>query len=282
MSCPCLETLLVERPNRAHQRPEDIGWIDMCQLFVVRSLVIYLWWCFICSWCISCFCKSLCYCFPVPTCSCYSWSHNLWNHEMLQTSLQTSKHPSMLQTSKPWYPSTHPNIHPSISMHRSIQTSKQSSQFTNSTPQPMCQRNEASLKGAPRRIRILNSPKPFKIMRLLKGISRSYAAVFLLVFLCPFSHKATQAHWQWHKPHTRTRRPAEFKRGMHQTNNDILWFGNERRVITYLLVLMHANTRNKFRNQCEQKYCCGMENRCIGKRKVDTRLNLVQCEFLSR
>ena len=77
------------------------------------------------------------------------------------------------------------------------------------------------------------------------------------------------------EPHTRTRRPAEFKRGMHQTNNDILWFGNERRVITYLLVLMHANTRNKFRNQCEQKYCCGMENRCIGKRKVDTRLNLV-------
>ena len=74
---------------------------------------------------------------------------------------------------------------------------------------------------------------------------------------------------------TLTRRPAEFKRGMHQTNNDILWFGNERRVITYLLVLMHANTRNKFRNQCEQKYCCGMENRCIGKRKVDTRLNLV-------
>ena len=59
------------------------------------------------------------------------------------------------------------------------------------------------------------------------------------------------------EPHTRTRRPAEFKRGMHQTNNDILWFGNERRVITYLLVLMHANTRNKFRNQCEQKYCCG-------------------------
>ena len=84
------------------------------------------------------------------------------------------------------------------------------------------------------------------------------------------------------EPHTRTRRPAEFKRGMHQTNNDILWFGNERRVITYLLVLMHANTRNKFRNQCEQKYCCGMENRCIGKQKVDTRLNLVQCEFLSR
>ena len=34
---------------------------------------------------------------------------------------------------------------------------------------------------------------------------------------------------------------------MHQT--DILWFGK--------LVLMHANTRNKFRNQCEQKYCCG-------------------------
>ena len=65
------------------------------------------------------------------------------------------------------------------------------------------------------------------------------------------------------EPHTRTRRPAEFKRGMHQTNNDILWFGNERRVITYLLVLMHANTRNKFRNQCEQKYCCGMENRCM-------------------
>ena len=62
---------------------------------------------------------------------------------------------------------------------------------------------------------------------------------------------------------TLTRRPAEFKRGMHQTNNDILWFGNERRVITYLLVLMHANTRNKFRNQCEQKYCCGMENRCM-------------------
>ena len=69
------------------------------------------------------------------------------------------------------------------------------------------------------------------------------------------------------EPHTRTRRPAEFKRGMHQTNNDILWFGNERRVITYLLVLMHANTRNKFRNQCEQKCCCGIENRCIGKHR---------------
>ena len=48
------------------------------------------------------------------------------------------------------------------------------------------------------------------------------------------------------EPHTRARRPAEFKRGMHQTNNDILWFGNERRVITYLLVLMHANTQINF------------------------------------
>ena len=84
------------------------------------------------------------------------------------------------------------------------------------------------------------------------------------------------------EPHTRARRPAEFKRGMHPTNNDILWFGSERRVITYLLVLMHANTRNKFRNPCEQKYCCGMENRCIGKRKVDTRLKLAQCELFTR
>ena len=112
--------------------------------------------------------------------------------EIMRCSKHPSKHPNIQACSK--HPSTHPNIHPSISMHRSIQTSKQSSQFTNSTPQPTRQRNEASLKGAPRRILILNSPKPFKIMRLLKGISRSYAAVFLLVFLCPFSHKATQSH----------------------------------------------------------------------------------------
>ena len=112
--------------------------------------------------------------------------------EIMRCSKHPSKHPNIQACSK--HPSTHPNIHPSISMHRSIQTSKQSSQFTNSTPQPTRQRNEASLKGAPRRIRILNSPKPFKIMRLLKGISRSYAAVFLLVFLCPFSHKTTQSH----------------------------------------------------------------------------------------
>ena len=201
----------------------------------------------------------------------------------MRCSKHPSKHPNIQACSK--HPSTHPNIHPSISMHRSIQTSKQSSQFTNSTPQPTRQRNEASLKGAPRRILILNSPKPFKIMRLLKGISRSYAAVFLLVFLCPFLTRPLNRIDNdnvRNEPHTRTRRPTEFKRGMHQTNNDILWFGNERRVITYLLVLMHAITQNKFRNQCEQKYCCGMENRCIGKRKVDTRLNLVQCEFLSR
>ena len=118
--------------------------------------------------------------------------------EIMRCSKHPSKHPNIQACSK--HPSTHPNIHPSISMHRSIQTSKQSSQFTNSTPQPTRQRNEASLKGAPRRILILNSPKPFKIMRLLKGISRSYAAVFLLVFLCPFSHKATQSHWQWQCP----------------------------------------------------------------------------------
>ena len=37
------------------------------------------------------------------------------------------------------------------------------------------------------------------------------------------------------EPHTCTRRPAEFKPGMHQMNNDILWLGNERRVMTYLL-----------------------------------------------
>ena len=136
--------------------------------------------------------------------------------EIMRCSKHPSKHPNIQACSK--HPSTHPNIHPSISMHRSIQTSKQSSQFTNSTPQPTRRRNEASLKGAPRRILILNSPKPFKIMRLLKGISRSYAAVFLLVFLCPFSHKATQSHSQWqcrNEPHTCTRRPAEFKRGMH-------------------------------------------------------------------
>ena len=107
--------------------------------------------------------------------------------EIMRCSKHPSKHPNIQACSK--HPSTHPNIHPSISMHRSIQTSKQSSQFTNSTPQPTRRRNEASLKGAPRRILILNSPKPFKIMRLLKGISRSYAAVFLLVFLCPFSHR---------------------------------------------------------------------------------------------
>ena len=112
--------------------------------------------------------------------------------EIMRCSKHPSKHPNIQACSK--HPSTHPNIHPSISMHRSIQTSKQSSQFTNSTPQPTRQRNEASLKGAPRRILILNSPKPFKIMRLLKGISRSYAAMLLLVFLCPFSHKATQSH----------------------------------------------------------------------------------------
>ena len=105
--------------------------------------------------------------------------------EIMRCSKHPSKHPNIQACSK--HPSTHPNIHPSISMHRSIQTSKQSSQFTNSTPQPTRQRNEASLKGAPRRILILNSPKPFKIMRLLKGISRSYAAVFLLVFLSIFS-----------------------------------------------------------------------------------------------
>ena len=97
--------------------------------------------------------------------------------EIMRCSKHPSKHPNIQACSK--HPSTHPNIHPSISMHRSIQTSKQSSQFTNSTPQPTRQRNEASLKGAPRRILILNS--------------RSYAAVFLLVFLCPFFHKATQS-----------------------------------------------------------------------------------------
>ena len=104
--------------------------------------------------------------------------------EIMRCSKHPSKHPNIQACSK--HPSTHPNIHPSISMHRSIQTSKQSSQFTNSTPQPTRQRNEASLKGAPRRILILNS--------------RSYAAVFLLVFLCPFFHKATQSPWQWQCP----------------------------------------------------------------------------------
>ena len=104
--------------------------------------------------------------------------------EIMRCSKHPSKHPNIQACSK--HPSTHPNIHPSISMHRSIQTSKQSSQFTNSTPQPTRQRNEASLKGAPRRILILNSPKPFKIMRLLKGISRSYAAVFCLYFCVHF------------------------------------------------------------------------------------------------
>ena len=92
--------------------------------------------------------------------------------EIMRCSKHPSKHPNIQACSK--HPSTHPNIHPSISMHRSIQTSKQSSQFTNSTPQPTRQRNEASLKGAPRRILILNSPKPFKIMRLLKGIWPAY------------------------------------------------------------------------------------------------------------
>ena len=109
--------------------------------------------------------------------------------EIMRCSKHPSKHPNI---------QAHPNIHPSISMHRSIQTSKQSSQFTNSTPQPTRQRNEASLKGAPRRIRILNSPKPFKIMRLLKGMSRSYAAVLLLVFLCPFSHRPLDCQSHWH------------------------------------------------------------------------------------
>ena len=166
----------------------------------------------------------------------------------MRCSKHPSKHPNIQACSK--HPSTHPNIHPSISMHRSIQTSKQSSQFTNSTPQPTRQRNEASLKGAPRRILILNSPKPFKIMRLLKGISRSYAAVLLLVFLSIFSQGHSIAL-------TMT------MSGM----NHIHALGDQRnlsvvcikRTMTYfglvLLVLMHANTRNKFRNPCEQKYC---------------------------
>ena len=146
-----------------------------------------LWWCFICSWCISCFVK-------LQNPSGLVWPNDrLWRNcgivnpyaivflfppvpaileaiifEIMRCSKHPSKHPNIQACSK--HPSTHPNIHPSISMHRSIQTSKQSSQFTNSTPQPTRQRNEASLKGAPRRILILNSPKPFKIMRLLKGI----------------------------------------------------------------------------------------------------------------